>query len=451
MNVISRGFRNTLRSPLRSSAIVLMLAISIGLVLAMLVARTSVDSKIAELKATTATNITINPAGVQGGMGGGNSLTAAELSTVTSTAHVASVSAALTDQLGTDDTNLTSSLELGSFGRRQQRFEQSGATMPPAGSSETNTVMRPAPTPRTSVTGTNNPFSIVKESTLTSGTMIDGKSSDTVALVGKSLAEKNNLSVGSTFTAYGKTVTVKGIYDTGNAFQNSGIIMPLLTAQTLTGQAGAISNLVATVDSSDNVSAAVSNLKTSLGDKADITSQEEQIASSVQPLESIASLALAGVIGATIAGAIIILLAMVMIVRERRREIGVIKAIGGTTTKVVGQFMSEALTLTVVSAIIGLGFGVLVSGPMTQSLVNNQVSATPQTASGRSAGGARRIFGAAEFGNQINTNVRQVTSTLSPQTFAIGIGIILLIAVVGSAIPAWFISRIRPAEVLRTE
>lgn len=439
MNVISRGFRNTLRSPLRSSAIILMLAISIGLVLAMLAARASVDSKITELKATTATNITINPAGVQGGVGGGNSLTATELSTVTSTAHVTSVSATLNDQLGAEDTNLVSPLELGSFGRRQQRFEQNGMTM------------RTAPAPRTNVTGTDTPSLVVKENTITGGTLIDGKSDQTIALVGKSLAEKNKLSVGSTFTAYGKTITVKGIYDSGNTFQNSGIIMPLATVQNLTNQTGAVSNIVAAVDSNDNVSTTISNLKTSLGNKADITSQEEQIANSVQPLESIASLALAGVIGAAIAGAVIILLAMIMIVRERRREIGVIKAIGGTTAKVVGQFMSEALTLTVISAIIGLGLGILVSGPMTQSLVNNQVSANVQTAPERGAGTTRRMFSPAALGNQINTNIRQITSTLAPQTFAISIGIVLLIAVVGSAIPAWFISRIRPAEVLRTE
>jgi putative ABC transport system permease protein len=445
--------RSALRSPMRSGAIVLILAISIGLILAMLVARTSVNNKIAEVKASTATQITINPAGIMGGMGGGDPLTANQVKTVQNTAHVASVSSILTDQLGTTDTNLTPSLELGNFGKRMMRFENAGGstTQPTTNSSDDSNVVREAPKPRTSVTGTTTPSSTVASDKLTSGAMIDGTSSDNIALVGKTLAEKNSLSVGSTFTAYGKTVTVKGIYSTGNAFEDSGIVMPLATLQTLTSQPGAVTNVTATADSSENVASVVSSLKTALGDKADITSQQEQAESSLAPLESIASLALAGVIGATIAGAIIILLSMIMIVRERRREIGVIKAIGGTNAKVITQFITEALTLTVIAGVIGLGLGVAVSGPMTQSLVSG--SETSNTRAQGSNGGGRvlRLAGPQSVGNQLGQNLKSVTSTLTPQIFAGSVGIVLLIAIIGSAVPAWAIARIRPAEVLRTE
>jgi ABC-type antimicrobial peptide transport system permease subunit len=53
--------------------------------------------------------------------------------------------------------------------------------------------------------------------------------------------------------------------------------------------------------------------------------------------------------------------------------------------------------------------------------------------------------------NQIENNITQVTSSLTPEVFAIAAGITLIIAIIGSAVPAWFIARIRPAEVLRTE
>jgi putative ABC transport system permease protein len=423
-----------------------MLAISVGLILAMLVARGSVNAKIDEVKATTATQITINPAGVMGGMGGGDPLTADQVAKIKATAHISSIVSTLTDQLSTDNTNLKASLELG---KRMMRISNDGGTTTtetPANDS-TNSQTR---TPPISVTGTATPTSTVAADKLTSGTMIDGNSSDLVAIVGKTLAEKNNLSVGSTFTMYGKTITVKGIYSLDNKFQDSSIVMPLTTVQTLTDQAGAVSSVTATVDSSDNVASTTTALKSTLGDKADVTSEEEQAKSSLEPLESIASLALGGVIAATIAGAVIILLAMIMIVRERRREIGVIKAIGGTNKKVITQFVSEALTLTVIGSIVGLGLGILVSGPMTQSLVSNQSSSTSNTSGpSRSGAGPRMIFEGA--GNQLKTNLTSVTSTLTPQTFALSGGIILLIAIVGSAIPAWAIARVRPAEVLRTE
>jgi len=453
MNVVTRGIKNAVRSPLKSGAIVLMFAISIALILSMLVARGSVLAKIEEVKATAGTAITVQPAGVMGNMGGGDPLTAAQIANITSTANVSSISSTLTDQLGTDDTNLTSSLELGSFGQRQQRFETSGATE----TTDSQATDRPAPTPRTSVTGTTDVNSIATDGgdlTISSGETIDGTSSENVALVGSDLAAKNSLATGSTFTAYGETITVKGIYTTGNAFQDSGIIMPIATLQTLTDQAGAVSSVIATINSSDNVAAAVTALETSLGDDADITSQAESAATSVESLQGIAGLTTTGVIAAAAAGALIIVLSMFLVVRERRREIGVIKAIGGSNRKVITQFIVEGLTITVIGAVIGLILGVLVSGPMTTSLVTSSAGSSSATETaegpgGRGMGGPGRAFnqGAA----QLNTNLTQVTASLTPQIFTLAVGITLLIALLGSAIPAWLTARIRPAEVLRTE
>lgn len=459
MNVVSRGIKNALRSPMRSGAIILMLAISIGLILSMLVARSSVNTKITEVKSSAGTNVTISPAGVHGFDGGGDPLTTAQVATIKSTTHVESITATLSDQLTTSDTSLTPSLELGSFGARQQRSNSSSSSSsssdtatPTDGNSSDSSSSRPVPTPRTTVTGTTDQNSISTDGSdlvLTSGTSIDGSSRDLVALVGTSLATKNNLKVGSTFTAYGKTITVKGIYKTENAFTDSGLIMPLTTVQTLTDQAGAVNNVIAKIDSSDNVSSTVTALKKALRDKADITSQVEQAASSVSSLESIASLALAGVIGATIAGSVIVLLAMIMIVRERRREIGVIKAIGGSNMKVITQFISEALTLTIIGAIVGLSLGIVVSGPMTSSLVSSQSStSTSQTSPGGPGAPGAMLKGGMK---QIQSNITQVTGSLTPQVFAAAVGITLIISIIGSAVPAWFIARIRPGEVLRTE
>jgi putative ABC transport system permease protein len=355
--------------------------------------------------------------------------------------------------LGTSDTSLTASLELGSFGQRQMRFEDSGSSSSPSGSSSSSDITsRPTPTPRTTVTGTTNPNSVSTDGSdlnITSGTTFDGNSSDLVALVGTDLATKNSLKVGDTFTAYKKKITVKGIFSTGNKFQDSGLIMPLATLQTLTDQAGDVTSVVAKVNSSENVDSAVTALKSALGDKADITSEAKQAETSVSSLSSISSLAMAGVIGASVAGAAIILLAMIMIVRERRREIGVIKAIGGTNRKVITQFITEALTLTVIGSIVGLSLGVLISGPMTSSLVSSQSSnnSTSRTTTG-GGGPAEMLRGGM---NQIGSNFTQVTSSLTPEIFASAIGITLLIAIVGSAVPAWFIARVRPAEVLRSE
>ena len=104
----------------------------------------------------------------------------------------------------------------------------------------------------------------------------------------------------------------------------------------------------------------------------------------------------------------------------------------------------------------GLGLGIAVSGPMTQSLVasSNDQPSGPIISKGsrpvniRQEGGGR---GLRQFSNGVNNSIQNVTSTLTPATFVGSIGIILLIAIIGSAVPAWSIARVRPAEVLRTE
>jgi putative ABC transport system permease protein len=418
----------------------------------MLVARSSVNAKIEEVKAQTATQITINPAGVQGGMGEGDPLSSEQVEKIKSTTHISSAVSTLSSQLSSDNTTLESALEGGRF-RIMGQSNSGGASDSTSTTQGSNS--QPAQTPPIVVTGMTDPSTSIAKDTLTSGEMIDGTGTDNVALIGKTLAEKNNLSAGDTFTMYGETITIKGIYSTDNRFRDSGITMPLGTLQAVTDQTGEVSSVLATVDSSDNVASTVEALKTALGDDADITSQEEQAESSLAPLESIANLALGGVITATIAGAVIVLLAMIMIVRERRREIGVIKAIGGTSGGIIAQFVSEALTLTIIGGVVGLAIGIAASGPITQSLITNQSESSQGTRTARSAGGQGPMMMSGgpvgAIGNQLRTNVTSVTSTVTPQTFALSAGMILLIAVFGSAIPAWLIARIRPAEVLRAE
>jgi putative ABC transport system permease protein len=147
----------------------------------------------------------------------------------------------------------------------------------------------------------------------------------------------------------------------------------------------------------------------------------------------------------TIAGAIIILIAMVIIVRERRREIGVIKAIGGSNGKVIAQFITESLTLTIIGAIVGLALGIVVSGPMTNSLVTSSAQSSQNSPTGNPREMMRTGI------NRINSSLNTVTASLTPQAFISAIGVTLLITIIGSAGPAWFIARIRPAEILRNE
>ena len=405
MNALTRGVRNAFRNTIRTFSIVAILGLSVGLALTMLIARQTVQDKITSVKSSIGNTITISPAGIRGFEGGGEALTADLLTSVSETAHVTSVTQTLSDRLTADNSDLESSIEAGSLGNRSANSSGVQFVAPPddsirssigSGSSSTgSTQITRTFTPPVTVTGTND---LSRASmyggdsvTYTSGAALDPTKDTNEAVVGKALAEKNNLAVGSTFTMYDTKITVIGIYDTGNAFSNNGVIMPLAAVQRLTSQSGAVTSATATVDSIDNVEAATAAIKTALGDKADVTNDQASADAAVEPLESVKSISTYSLIGALVAGSVIILLTMLMIVRERRREIGVMKAIGSSNTKTMLQFVSEAVTLTLLGMVVGVIIGAVGANPVTKALVKNSDSSTTQQV-GIRAGGPGRTF-----------------------------------------------------------
>jgi putative ABC transport system permease protein len=464
MNVITRGIRNAFRNQIRTFSIIVIVGLSIGLSLSMLVARQAVSDKITSVKSSVGNTVSVSPAGVQGFEGGGNALTTTETAKLDSLQHVTSVTETLSDRLTTDNTSLQSAVDAGSLG---QRFSQNNGTgfsggqapqMMTGGSSTssgtgTSTDTTGATgttrtfTPPVTVVGTTDPTSSTTGTiTISDGKAFDSSSSENVALIGTSLATKNSLKVGSTFTAYGTTITVVGIYDTGSTFSNNQVLMPLKTLQTLSDQADAITSATVHVDSIDNVSSVTTAAKTALGDAADVTNDSATAETSVAPLENIRTITLYSLFGSVAAGAVIILLTMIMIVRERRREIGVIKAIGASNVNVMTQFASEAVTLTLLGSIVGIVMGIFASNPITKLLVTNSTSSTAtQTGMGGPGGQGGRILGG------IGRNVTNVTATVGWDIILYGLGVAVLIAIIGSALASFFIAKIRPAEVMRAE
>ena len=72
VSVLARSVGNAFRNKVRTAAVVAVLAVAIGLALAMLVANQAVEAKVQELNASVGTILTVNPAGGQGFEGGGS-------------------------------------------------------------------------------------------------------------------------------------------------------------------------------------------------------------------------------------------------------------------------------------------------------------------------------------------------------------------------------------------
>jgi putative ABC transport system permease protein len=392
----------------------------------------------------------VTPAGFGGfGFGGGSPLTAANLATIEGTPNVVSAMASVTDRLvnpndssssgfgggfgggpKSSPTNLTSPIAAGSLGGR---FGGGAGAI--------------------NVTGTNEPSKVDSNGastsiTLSSGRTIAGSSSDLDALVGSSLAAKNSLQVGSTFSAYDKTFTVEGIFTSSNTFANAGLIMPLKTVESLSGIAGPTSVTV-TVDSIANLNSTASALKSALGTSvATVTVGTPGSQAIVSSYDDIQQVSLYSLIGALIAAAIILLLCMLMIVRERRREIGVLKAFGSSNRGVVGSFITESFTLTVLGGLVGVVLGALLANPVLGVLERTAPSSGGGGGPGRFGGGAGRFGGA---GFHPSTAITDLHAAVGPSLLAYGILAAFGIALLGSAVPAYFIAKVRPAEVMRSE
>ena len=460
MGVISRGIKNAFRNTIRTVSITFIVGLSVAMALIMLLALKTVQAKINDVKSSIGNTITVSPAGVRGFEGGGELLTTQNATDIVRISNVTSVTQTLSDRLINNNstsnfpgennssntnnkTNLTSPINPGSFGNRQ-RQEQGNSS---SSSSATANFSMPI-----NVIGVND-LSLgglsVSKFDVTSGAKIDPNSTDNVAMIGKDLASKNNLAVGSSFQAYGQDVKVVGIFDTGNTFTNASIVMPIKTLQNLSAQAGQINTIIVQANSIDNVSTVATAIKNKLGDKVDVTTAQDATQSTIAPLENIKNISLYSLIGSLVAGSIIILLTMIMIVRERRREIGVLKAIGSSNIKVVGQFISEALVLTLTGSLIGIVLGFLFSNPVLKVLVNNSTSSSSGGGPGGGGAGRALVRIGGFFGGQ--NALQNLHAVVNYQLILYGLAVAILIAIVGSAIPAYLSAKIRPAEVMRNE
>jgi putative ABC transport system permease protein len=449
MGTIRRGMKNAFRNSIRTLSIVLILGISFALALVMILSHQAVAQRITAVSTSSGNLISVTPAGFGGfGFGGGNPLSVTNIATIKSTSHVVSVAESISGRL----TNPNTSSGGGPFGGNTNSSATTNLTSPISGGAlggafgggTGGTFVPPV-----QVTGTNETTSAsaagagASSLTITSGTAISGNSSADVAMVGTALATKNDLVVGSTFTAYSKTFTVDGIYKTNSTFSNAGLIMPLQTVETLSSVAGPTSVTV-TVDSIANVSSTAAALQQSLGTSvATVTVGTRGSQAIVQSYNSIEQISLYSLVGALVAGSIILLLSMLMIVRERRREIGVLKAFGSSNHGIVKTFVTEAMTLTVLGGVVGVVLGALLANPIL-GVLERSSSSTPTGGGGRGGrlGGAGFNPGAA---------ISDLHAAVGPSILLYGILAAVGIALVGSALPAYLIAKVRPAEVMRSE
>jgi putative ABC transport system permease protein len=194
-----------------------------------------------------------------------------------------------------------------------------------------------------------------------------------VAIIGQDVAEKlfkENVPVGKSLSIRGKNFVVQGVFEQQKSGTfatlniNNSVIIPFDAARQLGANIQLLQVYVEAADPTE-VPTVASNLGNTL--KSNHAGQEDfTILQKDKALESTneafyqITLFIAGVAFISfIVGGIGIMNIMFATVSERTREIGIRKAIGATNSQILGQFVMEAIVLSVVGGIIGISFAYL--------------------------------------------------------------------------------------------
>lgn len=149
----------------------------------------------------------------------------------------------------------------------------------------------------------------------------------------------------------------------------------------------------------------------------------------VKPAENLANVSNVFLIGVLIVGSAILVLLSVLSIRERKYEIGVLRAMGMKKGKVVRGILYESLITIAICLVIGLSIGVFSAQPVADTIADSQ----QQTQSG---------FGPAQV------EAEEIQVSLSADAALKVSGIAVLLAVISSSAGVLYILRYEPMKIL---
>ncbi|MFQ6058322.1 MAG: ABC transporter permease [Anaerolineae bacterium] len=234
-------------------------------------------------------------------------------------------------------------------------------------------------------------------------------------LLGRAAAESFDKDVGDTLHITGGTFRIVGIYETGDAFEEGGAVIPLKEAQSLLLQPRRVSLFYIRLRDPADEARLRARVERRFPDL--LLSTTSDFADRQQMIEILEGFALGIALLAVIIGGVGMTNTLFMSVFERTREIGLLRAVGWRRGQVLRLILSESLALSFLGGLTGIGLGVVAVFLLRGSIVYMGTLGV-------------------EF---------------SPELFARALATVAMMGLVGGAYPAWWASRLVPLEALRYE
>lgn len=223
-----------------------------------------------------------------------------------------------------------------------------------------------------------------KNSKITSGrglTTADAGTNNTV--IESELASQDNLKVGD-------TITVKNLSNSKKTYKLK--IVGIYKASSSS------STTIMGNDPSNTIYTSYTFANTVKGSKYANTADDASYQTVKKSMSTVSGFANKIVWLVALAGTIILALIVILMVRERRYEIGVLLSLGESRLKIIGQFFAELVIVLVISLVIAGAGGQLVGNKLGQQLVSS--AQTTQTSSSQTTGTQPGSRGGAPGGNR---------------------------------------------------
>jgi putative ABC transport system permease protein len=290
-------------------------------------------------------------------------------------------------------------------------------------------------------------YSLLLPSNITAGRNLQGGDSGVVVLQER-VAGHFGVEVGGTVKILNQTFQVVGI-EGYTPLNETAAYMNLNEAQAITNNTGNVTNFkvfadnVITVEDVANkisimypklsVSIAASLVYSIIQMQTQTNAQLQMAQATMSQIQSTGTMEI-GVV--TAMDAAIVLFVMLYTVRERTREIGILKALGASNMTILGQSMLEGILLSLIAGIVGIAIGILGATSLANLLLPHPTQAGNSTISptGVSLTGATST---------------SISVTITPELVLLGLGVAVLLGALGNLYPAWRAARTRPAEAMR--